>query len=100
MPLDSSEMLTAVTSAYDSDYTDKTVLAIDVHAPGLLVIEDIEGTEKTYTFTAFVAAGGAYAMFPHRLVIRLGKIVGDGAGGVGDGVTETDIALANLTVLH
>lgn len=90
---------TAVTGAYDSDYT-KSIKAIDVLAPGDLFVEDIEGNIVHYPLAAFVAAGGAYTCFPYRLNLRIRKIIGDGSGSIGNGIAGTDIALANLVVLH
>lgn len=84
---------------YDVDL-DPTLRAIDVLAEGLLVVIDIEDNEVAYPITAFVAAGGEYSLFPFRLNLRIKRVVGDGAGSVGDGVTETDIALADLVGLH
>jgi len=92
--------LTTVTGAYDANYNDKTIKAIDVLGPGSLFLVDAEDTAVTYTFAAFSAAGGAYSCFPYRLELRVKQIVGDGAGNIGDGQSGTDIALANLVVLH
>ena len=100
MPRSPSENLTAVTAAYDSEYENDTILAIDVLGPGTLIVKDIEGTTVTYPFTAFVAAGGAYSVFPYRVCLRVREILGDGSGAIGNGVTGTDITLANLVVLH
>jgi hypothetical protein len=94
-----TENLTFATAAYDDAY-DESIKAIDVLGPGTLFIQDIEGTTVSYPFAAFVAAGGAYSCFPYRLEVRARQIVGDGSGNVGDGATGTDIALANLRVLH
>jgi len=91
--------LTAVTGAYDTDFSE-SIKAIDVLGPGSLFVIDKEDNEITYTFAAFVAAGGAYSCFPYRLELNIQSIVGDGSQGVGDGNTGTDIALANLVVLH
>jgi hypothetical protein len=95
----STDNLTFDTPAYDSNYA-KSIKAIDILGPGTLFIVDIEGTSVSYPFAAFVAAGGGYTCFPYRLEARIKQIVGDGAGAIGDGATGTDIALANLRVLH
>lgn len=89
----------AGTPAYDADF-DKRVVAIDVLAPGTLFVVDKEGNETSYPFAAFVAAGGAYTTFPYRLHLNCRSIVGDGVGGIGNGTTGTDIALANLRLIH
>lgn len=99
LPKTRSENLTNLTPAYDSDYT-KDVIAIDVLAEGVLFVVDQEGYTTSYPITAFVAAGGEYTTFPFRLNLAIRSIVGDGAGNVGNGVTGTNIALANLRVLH
>jgi hypothetical protein len=75
--------------AYDA-VIDPPVRALDIlpGASGLLVIEDATGTEKSYPITVVDV--------PFRLVVQVSKIVGDGAGSVGDGVTETDISLDDI----
>lgn len=87
------------TPTYDGTY-DNSIKAIDVLGPGTLFFQDIEGKTVSYPFPAFVAAGGAFSVFPYRLKARIRKIVGDGSGNVGDGLTGTDIPLANLRILH
>lgn len=99
LPKSRSENLTNLTPAYDSDYSED-VIAIDVLAEGVLFVVDQEGNTVSYPITAFVAAGGEFATFPFRLNLAIRSIVGDGSGAVGDGATGTDIALANLRVLH
>lgn len=99
-----TENLTAVTAAYDSDYTE-TIKAIDVltaDAGGgdVLFVEDIEGNTISYPMVPFIAAGGAYTTFPCRINLRIRKIIGDGAGSVGNGTTGTNLALSELVVLH
>jgi len=102
-PLKRTETLTYVQStlAYDA-VIPETVLAIDILDAGVLVVEDSEGTQAMYTFAAFVAAGGAYTTFPNRVYIKAKKIVGDGAGNVGNGTLlgGSDIALTDINVLH
>lgn len=88
------------TLAYDSPITREDVRAIDILDEGTLVVKDIEGNTLTYDFAAFVAAGGKYTTFPYRLNLRIREIVGDGSGSVGTAPTGTDIALADLVVLH
>lgn len=95
----STDNLTFVTPAYDTDY-EKSIKAIDILGPGTLFVVDIEGNEANYPFAAFVAAGGGFTTFPYRLEARIKQIVGDGSGGIGNGVAGTDIPLANLRVLH
>lgn len=99
MPRASFENLTTVAPVYDTDFSE-TILAIDILAPGTLFVIDIKDRTVSYPFTAFVAGGGAYTTFPYRLELRVRQIVGDGAGSIGDGATGTNIALANLRVLH
>lgn len=79
--------------AYDADITGSPSGVI-VNAAGGLVVTDIEGNERLHT----VPAGA----LPWLLELRFRQIKGDGAGAVGDGtlVGGTNIALANLAVLH
>ena len=87
---------TAVTAAYDAEFAQDSVKAIDVLAEGDLFVEDIEGNTLHYTFDVSTLN----TPLPYRLELRIRKIIGDGAGSVGDGSTGTDIALADLIVLH
>jgi hypothetical protein len=92
------------TVAYDADLS-PTLSGLDVLAPGGLMIEDIYGTQKLYTFAAQPAvAGGESAAanvtsFPYRLEVQIRKIVGNGSGAAGNGTTGTNIALASLIPL-
>jgi len=90
--------------AYDEDFTDSIkaidVLTADAGGGDALVILDIEGNTLRYPMVPFIAAGGAYTTFPCRIEIRAKRIVGDGAGNVGDGATGTNLALTELIVLH
>jgi len=101
---------TAVPTFYKPDLAYDSVLVpsltgIDVLAPGGLVIEDIAGTQKLYTFAAQPAVVGGdsdaanVTSFPYRLEIQIRKIVGNGSGSAGNGTTGTDIALTNLIPL-
>ena len=91
--------LTVKALAYDATL-DPTLRGIDILKAGTLVIEDIEGNNATYVFSAFVAAGGEYTVFPYRLKLRIAKIIGDGSGSIGVAPNGTDITLANMVGLH
>jgi hypothetical protein len=90
-----ANLTVAAASAYDSDYTEDVVRALDINAVGDLFVEDVEGNTVHYTFSAALLSP-----LPYRLHLKIRKIIGDGAGAVGDGTTGTDIALADLIVLH
>jgi len=79
--------------AYDADIPGSPTGVI-VNAAGGLVVTDIEGNERLHT----VPAGA----LPWKLELRFRQIKGDGSGSVGDGSLSggTNIALANLAVLH
>ncbi len=87
---------TAVTAAYDSAYTEDSIKAIDVLAEGALFVVDIEGNATSYVFNVSTLN----TLLPYRLELRVRSITGDGSGAVGNGTTGTDIALADLIVLH
>lgn len=76
---------------YDAVF-DPPLRAIDVTADGTLTVEDIVGEQAIYILANVAPV--------YRLVAQIRKVVGDGVGGVGDGVTETDIPLASLQGLR
>jgi hypothetical protein len=78
--------------AFDADLSPSTLRAIDVLADGTLFVEDVTGNITSYSFVGVTSF--------ERLVLQVRRIIGDGAGSVGDGSTGTDIALANLRPLH
>ena len=91
-----------VTVAYDLVLT-PTLRGIDVLVAGRLAVLDIEGRLWEHNFLALnpqTNASQAYTVFPYRLELQISKIVGNGAGLVGSGAGETDIALASLRLLH
>lgn len=51
---------------------------IIVNAPGTLKVGDPYGNTFTFTFTAFVAAGGAFSTFPARLDLDIIKVFDTG----------------------
>lgn len=69
-----------------------TLRGLDIKAAGVLFVKDIEGSTVSYDYTALTV--------PQRLVLQIRTIIGNGSGAVGDGVTGTNIALANLVGLH
>jgi hypothetical protein len=89
-----------------------TPQAIDVLAPGRLVVQAPDGKYRTYNFAALTGEvfGGSetgpqpYCNFPYRLFVQVRRILDD------DGVNEitggtamdvgTDITLENLVLLH
>ena len=79
--------------AYDADIPGSPTGVI-VNAAGGLVVTDIEGNEQLHT----VPAGA----LPWKLELRFRQIKGNGSGSVGDGTLSggTNVALANLAVLH
>lgn len=81
--------------AFDADLNTevngkRTLRGVDIDAPGKLFIVDNTGQTATYDFSGLTAG------IPYRLILQIAKIVGNGSGLVGDGVTGTSIALANL----
>lgn len=85
--------------AYDADLSPRTLNAIDVLAPGTLVVDDIEGNRAIYTFAAPTGTT-AYSNFPHRVSLQIAKVVGNGSGAVGNGTTGTNLTFAQLVCLH
>ena len=86
-------------STFDIDYTarangGKSLRGLDIMAPGILVVKDTEGNQAIYDFSGLTAG------VPYRLGLQIKTIVGNGSGSVGDGVTGTDIALADMIGLH
>lgn len=79
--------------AFD-EVLDPPLRGIDILEPGTLFIQDVAGNQTSYTF-----AVGSITGFV-RLTLQIEKIIGDGAGGVGDGVTGTDIPLDKLRGLR
>lgn len=79
--------------AYDADIPG-TPTGVIVNAAGGLVVTDIEGNQRLHTIPA--------SALPWRLDLRFRQIKGNGSGAVGDGTLSggTDVALANLAVLH
>jgi len=79
--------------AYDADIPGSPTGVI-VNAAGGLVVTDIEGNERLHTVPA--------TALPWKLELRFRQIKGNGSGLAGDGSLSggTDIALANLAVLH
>lgn len=79
--------------AYDVDIPGSPTGVI-VNAAGGLVVTDIEGNQRLHT----VPAGA----LPWKLDLRFRSIKGNGSGSVGDGTLAggTNVALANLAVLH
>ena len=51
---------------------------IIVNAAGTLKVGDPLGNTFTFTFTAFVAAGGVYSVFPARLDLDIVKVFDTG----------------------
>lgn len=84
--------------AYDADIR-PTLRGVDVTAPGTLVVLDIYDRQAIYEFAIPADGVTAGAHLPYRLELQIKRIVGDGAGAVGNGTTGTDIALANLIPL-
>ena len=81
--------------AYDAAMS-TNLRAIDVLAAGVLFVEDIEGAVRSYTFNTTTLNSS----LPYRVHLYIRRIIGDGAGNIGDGATGTNIALANLIGLH
>lgn len=89
------------TKAYNTNYElpangKQAIRAIDVMAPGYLVVEDIEGKQAIYDLNGLTAG------VPYRLILWIRKVVGnaDGSNTAGTGGTGTDIALAKMQFLH
>ena len=79
--------------AYDADIPGSPIGVI-VNAAGALVVTDIEGNQRLHTVPT--------AALPWKLDLQFRQIKGNGSGSVGSGSLAggTDIALANLAVLH
>ena len=79
--------------AYDADIPGSPTGVI-VNAAGALVVTDVEGNQRLHTVPT--------AALPWLLELRFRQIKGNGSGSVGSGSLAggTDIALANLAVLH
>lgn len=96
-----SPVIRPLGASYDANL-DPSLRGILVKAPGTLVVEDIDGETAVIPFAALdPSATGeqAHTLFPHCLMLQIRKIIGDGAGGVGNGTTGTDIDLADLVGL-
>lgn len=96
-----SPVIRPVGNAYDANLS-PSLRGLLINAPGTLVVEDINGEKATLTFAAQdpTATGPtAHCEFPYCLKLQIRKIIGDGSGGVGNGTTGTDIALADLVGL-
>jgi hypothetical protein len=78
--------------AYDAEF-DPVLRGIDIKpgATGTLFLIDVQNTAVSYPITV--------TDVPFRLVLQIQKIVGNGSGSIGDGVTGTNIALANMVGL-
>lgn len=71
---------TGVPVEFDKVLDPGLALGVDVLAPGTLIFETPEGEILTYVFDSSTHN----TQFPHRLCIRIRKIIGDGEGGIGD----------------
>lgn len=74
--------------AFDAELEPQTLRGVDVEANGKMFFVDIHGNADTRTFAGITT--------PFRFVCQIRKIVGNGAGAIGDGVTGTNIPLASI----
>jgi len=74
--------------AFDLDLGIRHLRGIDVLANGTLFVLDIHGNTVSYPFTGVTSFV--------RLPLQIKKIIGNGSGAIGDGVTGTNIAIASL----
>lgn len=81
--------------AFDVDL-EPTLRAVDIKANGSLFVIDLEGNAVDYTFDT----AALNTQLPHRLTLRIRRVVGNGSGGVGDGATGSDLALSEIVGLH
>lgn len=88
--------LTAFTDAekvFDEDFA-RPARGVYINATGTLFARDVKGTTMKFVV-------GSSSPLPYPLFgINLRRIVGDGSGNIGNGTTGTDIALADLVLLH
>jgi len=84
--------LTAAETVYDAQLA-KSGHAIDIFATGTLFLKCGNGVTRSWPITAATP-------LPFRIYVGFDRIVGDGAGNVGDGTTGTDIALDDLLPLY
>lgn len=73
---------------------DPPLRGVDILGPGTIFFQDVAGNQTSYSF-----AVGSISGFV-RLTMQIEMIIGDGEGGVGDGVTGTNIPLAQLRGLR
>lgn len=75
------------TLAYDADL-EPTLRGLDINAAGSVFVLDINGKAANITTVA--------GNLPYRWELQIKRIVGDGAGAVGNGTTGTNVALTAL----
>lgn len=63
----------------DTEDLPVTLRGLDILVPGTIKVRTINGGEATYTFTAFVAAGGNLSTFPYRLELQITRIYDSGS---------------------
>jgi hypothetical protein len=73
---------------FDADLEPQTLRGVDIEASGKLFFVDLHGNADSRTFTS--------VSVPNRFVMQIKKIVGNGSGAIGDGVTGTDIPLVSI----
>ena len=73
---------------YDTDI-DPPLGALDITRTGSIVVVDVDGNRLRYAFPSI-------SVIPYRLELPIKRIVGNGTGSPGDGLTGTNIPIADL----